>query len=287
MQKLAQRGWSPAPPAEPAALRRRIYEDLTGLPPTLEEQARPLDTPDAVDALVEDLLARPTYGERWARHWLDLVRFAETNGYERDATKPSAWRSRDYVITPSTTTSRLTVLFWSNSPATNCRTPPRRPSRHSATTGWVPGTTSRPIRPRTASINWMTSSAPHRRCFWALTLGCARCHNHKFEPITAKDYYSMVALFNGLQRPRNQRTEFDLPAGTWAADRCHQRKETLRFAQYEKRAQEIRESACEKLLKSGTCKLPAEAVQAFLQEPEKRSDEQKKLVQTHITTIGE
>ena len=85
---------APAPRAESRALMRRIYLDLTGLPPTLEEQASPPDT----DKLIDELLARPTYGERWARHWLDLVRYAETNGYERDATKPNAWRYRAYVI---------------------------------------------------------------------------------------------------------------------------------------------------------------------------------------------
>ena len=284
VQKLAQRGWSPAPPAEPAALRRRIYEDLTGLPPTLEEQARPLDTSDAVDALVDDLLARPTYGERWARHWLDLVRFAETNGYERDATKPNAWRFRDYVINafnhdkpfdrfvleqlagdelPDASAETFTALGyyrlgpWDDEPAD-------------------------PATDRFDQLDDIVSTTS--QVFLGMTVGCARCHNHKFEPITAKDYYSMVALFNGLQRPRNQRTEFDLPAGTWPQiDAINERD--AKIAQYENRAQEIREAAREKLLKSGNCKLPAEAVQAFLREPEKRSDEQKKLVQTYTQQL--
>src|SRR5207302_6084416 len=90
-----QRHWKPAPPAASRALLRRVYLDLTGLPPTVEEQK---NLPADIDALVNELLARFTYGERWARHWLDLARYAETNGYERDATRPNAWRYRDYVI---------------------------------------------------------------------------------------------------------------------------------------------------------------------------------------------
>ena len=99
---LERRGWAPVRPAEPRALVRRLFLDVTGLPPSPDEQADFLKEfarePDAVERSVNRLLARPAYGERWARYWLDLVRFAETNGYERDATKPFVWRYRDYVI---------------------------------------------------------------------------------------------------------------------------------------------------------------------------------------------
>ena len=98
LAKLQSKGWQPADPATPRALLRRVYLDLNGLPPTIEEQEAFLKDPSRFDQLVDDLLARPAYGERWGRHWLDVVRFAETNGYERDATKPNAWRYRDYVI---------------------------------------------------------------------------------------------------------------------------------------------------------------------------------------------
>ena len=94
LAKLESKGWKPAPAARPEQLLRRVFLNVTGLPPTLEEQERGV----AWERLVEDLLSRPTYGERWGRHWLDLVRFAESNGYERDGVKPEAWRYRDYVI---------------------------------------------------------------------------------------------------------------------------------------------------------------------------------------------
>jgi hypothetical protein len=97
---LEAENWKGSPPASARALLRRVHLDLTGLPPTLAEQKRFLKdpSPTALDRIVDDLLTRPTYGERWARHWLDLVRYAETNGYERDAARPFVWRYRDYVI---------------------------------------------------------------------------------------------------------------------------------------------------------------------------------------------
>ena len=100
LAKLESKGWTPSPAAEPRVLLRRLYLDVIGMPPSLAEQEAFLQspTPDALDHVVSDLLTRPGYGERWARHWLDLVRYAETNGYERDATKPHVWRYRDYVI---------------------------------------------------------------------------------------------------------------------------------------------------------------------------------------------
>jgi hypothetical protein len=276
LQKLRERGWTPAPPAETGALRRRVYLDLTGLPPTLEEQSRPFD--------VDDLLSRSTYGERWARHWLDLVRFAETNGYERDATKPNAWRYRDYVIDafnhdkpfdrfvleqlagdelPEASAETFTALGyyrlgpWDDEPAD-------------------------PATDRFDQLDDVVSTTS--QVFLGLTLGCARCHNHKFEPLTARDYYSMVALFNGLQRPRKGRTELDLPAGTWSeVDAMLARDREIERA--EKRMQEIRTAARRPWLESGKSKLPAEAVQAFLLEPAKLNDEQKKLIKTYTKQL--
>ena len=209
LQKLRARGWKPAPPAEPArAAAACVPGPHRPAAHARAEQSRPFD--------VDELLARPAYGERWARHWLDLVRFAETNGYERDATKPNAWRYRDYVINafnhdkpfdrfvleqlagdelPDASAETFTALGyyrlgpWDDEPAD-------------------------PATDRFDQLDDMVSTTS--QVFLGLTLGCARCHNHKFEPLSARDYYSMVALFNGLQRPQKGRAELDLPAGTWA-----------------------------------------------------------------------
>src|SRR5207302_1281860 len=100
LAKLEEKGFTPAPPATKVQLVRRAYYDLTGLPPTpAEVDAFANDaSADAWEKLIDRLLASPHYGEKWGRHWLDLVRFAETNSYERDGPKPNAWRYRDYVI---------------------------------------------------------------------------------------------------------------------------------------------------------------------------------------------
>src|SRR5438876_11555042 len=97
---MESHGLSPAPAATPEQLLRRVWLDLTGLPPTPDEfdALAHSAAPDRYERVVDRLLSSPQYGERWARHWLDLVRYAETNGYERDGPKPFAWRYRDYVI---------------------------------------------------------------------------------------------------------------------------------------------------------------------------------------------
>jgi len=97
---LESKGLSPNPPATKRELIRRVYFDLIGLPPTPHEIAafEQDASPEAYEHLIDHLLASPQYGERWARHWLDVVRYAQSNGYERDAEKPMAWRYRDYII---------------------------------------------------------------------------------------------------------------------------------------------------------------------------------------------
>src|SRR5262249_10226548 len=101
LAKLEAKGWKPNAPAEPRALLRRLHLDLPGLPPTLAEQEAFLadgGTPEALDRVADKLLASPHHGERWARHWLDVARYADSNGYERDGNKPGVWRYRDWVI---------------------------------------------------------------------------------------------------------------------------------------------------------------------------------------------
>ena len=97
LAKLEQQGLKPPPRAEPMALLRRLHLDLAGVPQTMAEQENFAKQPE-LDRVIDDLLARPEYAERWARHWLDVVRYADSNGYERDAEKAFVWRYRDYVI---------------------------------------------------------------------------------------------------------------------------------------------------------------------------------------------
>jgi hypothetical protein len=214
LARLEGQGWKPALPAGPRAFLRRIYLDVIGLPPTPAEQAAFDGSPQAVNHVICDLLSRPGYGERWARHWLDLVRYAETNGYERDATKPHVWRYRDYVLRAfnedkpfdrfileqlagdeledaSAETLIATGFYrlgpWDDEPAD-------------------------PKEDRFDQLDDMVNTTS--QVFLGMTLACARCHNHKFEPLTMLDYYRMVAIFNPLERPQQGRDDVDLPIGS-------------------------------------------------------------------------
>lgn len=286
LAKLQSRGWKPAPAAESRALMRRIYLDLTGLPPTLEEQKNFLAHPEAVDDLVSELLSRPSYGERWARHWLDLVRYAETNGYERDATKPNAWRYRDYVINAFNQDKPFNRFVLEQ--LAGDELPDASPETFTALgynrLGPWDDEPADPATDRFDQLDDVVSTTS--QVFLGMTIGCARCHNHKFEPLTARDYYSMVAVFDGLQRPRNGRTELDRPAGTWAQINAIDERDR-KIQECEKRIEQIRSSVRDDLLKSGASSLPEDAAAAFREEPSKRSDKQKTLVTKYKNDLEE
>ncbi|MBI1791306.1 MAG: DUF1549 domain-containing protein, partial [Acidobacteria bacterium] len=210
LAKLEANGWKPSPSAQPRQLLRRVHLDLTGLPPTLAEQeeSRPLEQ------VVDDLLARPAYGERWARHWLDLVRYAESNGYERDGVKPNAWKYRDYAIRAFNHDKPFDRFILEQLAGDQL---PDLSAESLIATGYyrLGPWDDEPADPQEDRFDQLEDIlSTTSQAFLGLTLGCARCHNHKFEPLTAQDYYSMVAIFNGLERPRKGRTELDLPAGT-------------------------------------------------------------------------
>ena len=200
LAKIEEKGLAPAPPADRVALIRRAFYDLTGLPPTPEEvDAFVRDpSPDAYEKQIDRLLASPGYGEKWGRHWLDLVRFAETHGYERDSPKPFAWRFRDYVVNAFNSdkpydrflqeqlagdelddaTSETLIAtgyyrlgIWDDEPAD------RLQLKYEVLDGIV-STTSQVVL--------------------AMTVGCARCHDHKKDPIPQKDYYRLLACFSDV-----------------------------------------------------------------------------------------
>ena len=131
LAKLAEKGLTPSPPADKRTLLRRVMFDLVGLPPTPEETAAFLadETPDAYEKLVDRLLASPQYGERWARHWMDIVHYAETHGNDQDRPRPNSWPYRDYLIrSRSMPITSRTPALWKNSLPATCSilTTPRR-----------------------------------------------------------------------------------------------------------------------------------------------------------------
>jgi hypothetical protein len=278
----------PSPIAEPRARLRRIYLDVIGMPPSLAEQEAFLRsaTPEAFDHVVTDLLSRPGYGERWARHWLDLVRYAETNGYERDATKPHAWRYRDYVIHSLNEDKPfdrfiLEQLAGDELAAANAET--------LIATGFYrlgpwDDEPADPKGDRYDQLDDIVSTTS--QVFLGLTLGCARCHDHKFEPLTQTDYYRMVAIFSGLQRPREGRTELDLPLGTRLEVDAELSRDRLVEA-FKQQLSGLRESRRREVLNSKPPTLPPEAIAAFLTDPQKRDEAQSKLVEKFSTVLDD
>ena len=199
-----------APQANPLALLRRVHLDLTGLPPTIQEQENFARSGD-LKVVIDDLLTRPEYGERWARHWLDVVRYADSNGYERDAEKPFVWRYRDYVIEALNKDKPFNRFVIEQLAGDEL---PKRSVETVTATGFLrlghwDDEPADPAADRYDQLDDIVSTTG--QAFLGLTIGCARCHDHKFEPLATRDYYSLVAVFNPLQRPAKGRTELTVP----------------------------------------------------------------------------
>lgn len=197
LDRIEEAGLTPATQADKRVLVRRAYFNLVGLPPTNEQMDRFVkdDWPEAWEMLIDELLSSEHYGEHWARHWLDLVRYAETNSFERDGRKPNAWKYRDYVIKSFnddkpydqfvreqlagdeldevtqesiTATGYYRLGIWDDEPADPVQALADEKDDLVSTTGQV---------------------------FLGLTLGCARCHDHKIDPIPQHDYFGIVSFF--------------------------------------------------------------------------------------------
>lgn len=199
LAELEAAGFEPAGPLPKSKLARRLYFDLWGLPPSAEEAAafEADDSPDAIERLVDRLLGSPHYGERWGRHWLDRVRFAETNGYERDAVKENAWRYRDWVIqafNDDLPYDRFVLEQLAGDELADADE-----STWIATgllrVGTFDDEPNDPLQYQFEQLDdlvHVTGTA-----FLALTIKCARCHDHKFDPIPQRDYYALLNFFRG------------------------------------------------------------------------------------------
>lgn len=197
LARLEDRDWRPAPPASRVDWMRRVTFDLTGLPPRPKEVRAYLEdaSPQADAAVVDRLLSSPPYGERWAQHWLDVVRFAESEGFEYDRHLPGAWRYRDFVI-QSLNEDKPYDQFVMEQLAGDEIDPDDSqllaasvfhrlgPVRRNAGNPEIALSRNEVLTERTDIIG---------EAFLGLTVGCARCHNHKLEPITQRDYYQLQA----------------------------------------------------------------------------------------------
>src|ERR1019366_3381300 len=201
--RLQKEGIKPSPRADPRTLVRRIYFDVIGLPPTPDEVEEFLRDANAkpqaaVEALIDRLLASPHYGERWGRHWLDVVRFAESDGFRLDSFRPSAYRYRDYII-KSFNDDKPYDQFVREQIAGD-ELYPDNPDALVAIgflTHSIYEFNQRNVRGQwndiISDVVDVTGEA-----FMGLSVGCARCHDHKFDPILQKDYFALRALFEGM-----------------------------------------------------------------------------------------
>jgi hypothetical protein len=201
LSRLEAKGLAPASPASKAELARRAWFDLTGLPPPPEEMETFLadDSRDAYEKLIDRLLDSPRYGERWGRHWLDLVRFAESNGYERDGAKPNAWRYRDYVIR-SLNEDKPYDRFILEQLAGDELDEPTHDSLIATGFYRLGSWDDEPDDKETARYDELDDIIQTTTgAFLGLTVSCARCHDHKFDAIPQVDYYRLLAFFSGLK----------------------------------------------------------------------------------------
>jgi Protein of unknown function (DUF1553)/Protein of unknown function (DUF1549) len=201
--RLQNLGIQPAPQASPIEQLRRVTHDLAGLPPAPQDRHEFLKDPSASgwERLVDRLLSRPDFGERWAQHWLDLAHYADSNGFELDADRPDAWRYRDWVIralNQDLPYDRFLTLQIAGDEAA-----PGDPDALIASGFGRAGpreVVAGNIDPEVRRQNELTEVVGSvGSVFLGLTVGCARCHDHKFDPITAEDYYGLEAYFAGTQ----------------------------------------------------------------------------------------
>jgi hypothetical protein len=200
LARMQAEGFSPAPEADKRTLIRRVTFDLVGLPPTPEEIDDFLadDRPDAYERLIDRLLASPQHGERWARHWLDLVRYAESDGYKQDAYRDQAWRYRDYVIRSLNADKPYSQFVLEQLAGDEAC--PGEPDALIATMYLRLGIyeyNQRDVRNQWSIIlNDLTDVTSD--VFLGMGMSCARCHDHKFDPIMQTDYYRLQAYFAPL-----------------------------------------------------------------------------------------
>lgn len=202
LSSLETAGLKPSPTAARADLIRRAYYDLIGLPPTREQvDAFVNDTrADAWPRLIDELLASPHYGEKWARHWLDVVRYAESNSFERDGTKPFIWRYRDYVIRSFNDDKPYDQFLIEQLAGDELENPSNDAI---IATGYyrLGQWDDEPADPKQALYDDLDDIlATTTQSMIGLTVNCARCHDHKIDPIPQTDYYQMLAFFRNVRR---------------------------------------------------------------------------------------
>jgi mono/diheme cytochrome c family protein len=299
LSKLEARKLTPAAPATKTAWLRRATYDLLGLPPKQTEIDDFLadNSPQAYERVVDRLLASPHYGERWGRHWLDIVRFAETNSFERDGLKPNAWRYRDYVIRSLNEDKPYDQFV--REQLHGDEMPEHTPDQLIATgyyrLGLWDDEPADRVQARYDELDDIVSNVS--QVFLGLTVNCARCHDHKIDPITQKDYYAMMAAFHeitsyGSNGDQPGQSQFTVPdpdnaknIASWEAELKDLREKIASYEEIARQRQPESEKSSDKELvgKKGK-QLPAKEALALR---ELRSDAKDKRVRDRVAELLE
>ncbi len=283
LAKLPSKSLTPAPEADRFTLIRRAYYDLHGLPPTAEQVRTFVNdpAPDAYGKMIDSLLASPRYGEKWGRHWLDLVRYGDTSGFEQDPYNLEAWRFRDWVI-KSINQDKPYDRFVKEQLAAD-ELWPENPEACTGTGYFCVGPNRDMLfkvedqnRIETLTDFVDTTSS----VFLGLSVGCARCHDHKFDPIPQRDYYRMQAIFAPAVKTRvfldyNPARNYDL------AENGRQ----VRLRQIGEEIDRLQSASKKRALDSKLANVPEAVRAAFKTDESKRTPEQQELVEAHKKTI--
>jgi hypothetical protein len=286
-----------SPPAEKATLLRRLYLDVFGLLPQPEEVQTFVtdERPDAIERLVDRLLASPHFGERWGRHWLDLARYADSDGYEKDRPRPFAFKYRDWVIAALNADmpfDQFTVEQLAGDMLPNATQEQRvavgfhRNTLHN-TEG---GTDQEEDRVKKTVDRTNTLGA----VWLGLTVGCAQCHSHKYDPLTQREYYSLYAFFNSLEEKDIENPTAEQQRTLETAKLAHAKKlEQLESAVKKYATEKLpgAQAAWEKSLadfspeKIAELKLPADVSAALAEPAEEREPAETRTVTKYYRTI--
>jgi hypothetical protein len=274
---LKQKGLTPSKPLDRAGLIRRVTYDLTGLPPAPAEIDAFLKdrSPDAYEKVVDRLLASPQYGERWGYKWLDVVRYADTNGFELDQDRPHAWRYRDYAIRsfnqdkPYDRFIREQIagdeMFPGDKEALIATGYLRAGSEHIVSGNIDPDESRQEVLTEIATNVGQT--------LLGMTINCARCHNHKFDPILQADFYSLQAVFAGA---KGKEVEIATPEEKTAWEAA-QKAYKERFSPIDAALKALAKPFEQKIVEERKAKLDPKLLEALNIPTDKRTPEQKRL----------
>ena len=285
LAKLEEKGLKPAPVADRRTLIRRATFDLTGLPPTPQEIDAFLadKQPNAFEKVIDRLLATPAYGERWGRHWLDVARYADSNGLDENLVYPNAWRYRDWVINALNADKPIDRFFQEQLAGDLI---PGAGDDGIIATGYLALggkmlAEDDPVKQEMDIIDEQIDTTS--KTFLALTVGCARCHDHKFDPISAKDYYSLAGIFKSTKTMQNFKVVADwneVPLGS-KVDRDKLAAVEAQIKAKREIEDKKRQTATDELLKELKPQLPAyEKAAKQVLEAEKSKVEVKAAIPT-------